>query len=159
MHIVVNLAHIPIWVYGVILGIIYAKIGRMISSYYAKKQMAQALLYKAGGCGKPCCDRGICGENDHTCKWLGDDNLHQLLRNYAGCAKIFSILIWPVILTLHLVIALFLSPINASWQKAQDSAYAEHERKKKAERVAKADQGQREFAERERARSQEREAS
>jgi hypothetical protein len=148
MDIVINLSAIPTWIYWVVGIVIYAWIGRMISCFYARRQRTQDLIFNNRGCGKPCCSDGICGKDDHRCRWFGA-NTHDIIGDGYKIAKVLSIFAWPAAIALNLVVALFLTSVNNGWRKSYDAANIERQKQLKAETVAKATKGQKEFAERE----------
>jgi hypothetical protein len=145
MNIVINLSAIPAWVYWTVGVISYLQIGKTISYFYAKRQKKEDMLYNANGCGKPCCATGICGKDGHTCRMLGT-NYHDVVGDLNKGAKIFSIVVWPVVLALHLTIMAYLASVSNTWQKAANAVILTKKKEEKAAYVARATKGQEEFA-------------
>ena len=145
MNIVINLSSIPTWVYWTVGVTAYLQIGKWISYFYAKRQKKEDMLYKAGGCGKPCCADGACGNNGHTCKLLGS-NYHDVVGDLNCGAKRLSIIAWPAVLAIHLTVAAYFSSVSKTWQKAADAVTLDRKKEEKAAYVAKATKGQQDYA-------------
>lgn len=130
-EITINLSWLPGWLLWTGGGALYFTIGIFISCLFRIREVRQRHYYFYG-CGKTCCPGHVCvgeeGADHHRCKGSWGTTDHDTSDDFCRAGRQFSIILWPPILVISMMVKVFVV-IHNLWNEVEQYALKNSQRK------------------------------